>query len=267
MQQIIQQNQTAAPLIFLMVQSVDHISPLTGAAPAVLLSKNGAAFAAPAGAISEIGNGWYKVAANATDANTLGPLLLHATATGGDPTDAVFEVGPVPASDASGNALATAANLATDTAAIEAAVNAIPAAVVADIQAAGQLIFQLVSPMLDNAGFTIVRGDDYFNTDGRAIPFTASAGVWPVLTGATIALKADISPSCPNQGTPIVNIAGVVQTAGSGITQTVYVEIPSATTTGLAIGASAYSYAVIATLSDGHVATLVEGMITVKSAP
>lgn len=113
MQQIIAQNQTAVPLPFLMVQSVDHISPLTGAAPTVVLSKNGAAFASPAGAVAEIGNGWYKVAPNATDANTLGPLLLHATASGADPADAVFEVGPIPATDTSGNALATAAALAT----------------------------------------------------------------------------------------------------------------------------------------------------------
>jgi hypothetical protein len=55
----------------------------------VTLSKNGAAFAAPAGAVSEIGNGWYKVAANATDTNTLGPLALHASVATADNCDRI----------------------------------------------------------------------------------------------------------------------------------------------------------------------------------
>jgi hypothetical protein len=88
----IQQSQTAQPLLFLLVQTSDHITGLTGASPTVTISKNGSAFASPAGAVSEIGSGWYKVAGNATDSATLGPLALHATATGGDPVDDIFPV-------------------------------------------------------------------------------------------------------------------------------------------------------------------------------
>jgi hypothetical protein len=88
----IKQGQTAQPLVFLLVSSTDHISGLTGATPAVTLSKNGGAFASPAGSVTEIGNGWYKVAGNAADSGTLGPLLLHATATGADPVDDRYEV-------------------------------------------------------------------------------------------------------------------------------------------------------------------------------
>lgn len=88
----IQQNQTVQPLTFFLAQSSDHISGLTGVNPTVTLSKNGGAFAFPAGAVTEVGNGWYQVAGNATDANTLGPLILHATATGADPTDDIFPV-------------------------------------------------------------------------------------------------------------------------------------------------------------------------------
>jgi len=88
----LQQSTASEPLTFLMVQSADHITGLTGASPTVTLSKNGAAFASPSGAVSEIANGWYKVAANATDTNTLGDLLLHATATSGDPTDIQYQV-------------------------------------------------------------------------------------------------------------------------------------------------------------------------------
>lgn len=88
----VSQDNTTEPLLFLLVSSVDHITPLTGASPTVTLSKNGGAFASPAGAISEVGNGWYAVAANATDANTLGPLVLHATATSADPADDQYDV-------------------------------------------------------------------------------------------------------------------------------------------------------------------------------
>lgn len=90
------QNQTAHPLQFLMVLTSDHLTGATGKTPAVKLSKNGATGAAPAGAITEIdatnNPGWYQVAGNATDSNTLGPLILSATAALCDPTDGDFQV-------------------------------------------------------------------------------------------------------------------------------------------------------------------------------
>jgi hypothetical protein len=88
----ITKDQTAQPLVFLLVSSTDHITGITGASPTVTISKNGGAFAAPAGAVTPIGNGWYKVAGNAADADTFGPLLLHAEAAGSDPTDDRFDV-------------------------------------------------------------------------------------------------------------------------------------------------------------------------------
>lgn len=75
-----------------MVLSSDHLTGATGKSPTVTLSKNGGAFGSPAGLISEIGNGWYSVAGNATDENTLGPLLLHAAAVACDPTDENYPV-------------------------------------------------------------------------------------------------------------------------------------------------------------------------------
>lgn len=88
----VQQSTTAYPLVFLLISSTDHLTGLTGAAVTATLSKSGAAFGSPAGAVAEIGSGWYKVAGNATDTATLGPLALHATATGADPTDALYPV-------------------------------------------------------------------------------------------------------------------------------------------------------------------------------
>lgn len=86
------QSDTTYPLFFLMVDSTDHVTGKTGLSPTVTLSKNGGAFASPSGAVSEVGNGLYKVAGNATDSNTVGELWLHATATGADPTDTSYTV-------------------------------------------------------------------------------------------------------------------------------------------------------------------------------
>ena len=88
----IKQSSTAYPLMFLMVDSSDHITAKTGLSPTVTLSKAGGSFASPSGSVSEIGSGWYKVAGNATDSGTLGPLVLHATGTGADPVDVIYRV-------------------------------------------------------------------------------------------------------------------------------------------------------------------------------
>jgi hypothetical protein len=85
----IKQSTAVAHIMFLMVDSTDHVTGKTGLSPTVTISKNAGSFATPSGAITEIAHGWYKLAANATDTNTLGALALHATGTGADPTDMI----------------------------------------------------------------------------------------------------------------------------------------------------------------------------------
>lgn len=80
---------SGTPLLFYMVDSADHISAKTGLSPTVTISKNGGSFGSPSGAVSEIANGWYKVAGNGTDTGSEGPIALHATASGADPFDDV----------------------------------------------------------------------------------------------------------------------------------------------------------------------------------
>ena len=87
-----QKSTTTYPINFLMVDATDHVTGKTGLTPTVTLSKNGAAFAAAAGAVTEISSGWYSLAGNATDRNTLGELLVHATATGADPFDIQYAI-------------------------------------------------------------------------------------------------------------------------------------------------------------------------------
>lgn len=88
----VKQSSTAYPLLFQLKSSTNHIDGVLLASATVTLSKSGGAFDTPAGAVTEVANGWYKVAGNATDSGTLGPLILHAEAEGADPCDVVYEV-------------------------------------------------------------------------------------------------------------------------------------------------------------------------------
>lgn len=87
----IKQSTAVRNLVFRMLSTTDGFTPTTGLTVTVTLSKNGGAFAAAAGAVTEIANGYYQVAANATDSNTLGGLILYGTGTGAK-ANAVFEV-------------------------------------------------------------------------------------------------------------------------------------------------------------------------------
>lgn len=79
-----QLSSTSYPIPILMLDSSDHITGKTGLTLTVTISKNGGAFGAAAGAVSEVGNGLYMLAGNATDRNTLGTSVIRATATGAE---------------------------------------------------------------------------------------------------------------------------------------------------------------------------------------
>jgi hypothetical protein len=89
-----QQNSTSNPIMFLMIDSADHITGKPGLTPTVTISKNGGAFGAVTGAVTALSGGWYSIAGNATDRNTLGELLIHATAAGADPYDDKYDIVP-----------------------------------------------------------------------------------------------------------------------------------------------------------------------------
>ncbi|HKR56937.1 MAG TPA: hypothetical protein VJS20_11610 [Gemmatimonadales bacterium] len=87
---------TAYVRTFLMVQSSDHLTGITGATVTVKLGKAGGTGATAGGAVAEIDStnlpGWYKVSLNTTDTNTVGDLTYHCTATSADPTDFTDQV-------------------------------------------------------------------------------------------------------------------------------------------------------------------------------
>lgn len=78
--------------MFLMVQSSDHITGLTGASPTVNIAKAGAGFQAAAGLVQEMASGWYKVSLTVADTGVLGDLAYHITAASADPTDFIDQV-------------------------------------------------------------------------------------------------------------------------------------------------------------------------------
>ncbi|MDP9175618.1 MAG: hypothetical protein M3O30_17380 [Planctomycetota bacterium] len=215
-----------------------------------------------------------------------------------------LQAGNMPATDSAGNAIATATNLATlltrlpqtiafngtsgnpnvnlvswlGTAPLALASQLVQAQtanylgptagqIAASVQSLGGITFTSVSPLAQNGSLTIVHGDDYYNVDNRAISFNATAGAWPNLTGAAVALDLRVAPSNTGSGATSEAISGVVSASGVGVGQSVYFEISSAITGALAVWSNGYTYAVIATLSDGHVATLATGSVTVKAAP
>lgn len=83
---------TAYTRMFFMTDSSDHITGKTGLTVTVTLSKNGGAFAAAGGSITEVSSGWYKINLSTTDTNTVGDLAAHCTAPGADATDFVDQV-------------------------------------------------------------------------------------------------------------------------------------------------------------------------------
>jgi len=111
----------------------------------------------------------------------------------------------------------------------------------------GTGVVTVVSPVRNIDDVEIVQGDDYNNTDGRALDWVNAAGTWPDLTGAAIKFTATKDGETP------FTKAGTVVTP-TGANQTVRVELTAAETAPLAVGK--WNYDVQATLTSGRIATL-----------
>lgn len=124
--------------------------------------------------------------------------------------------------------------------------------------ASGAGVVTLISPVALGGDLSIVRGDDYNNTDGRALEWsTTDASTWPDLTGAAILFTAKNS-----SGGTLVK-AGIVVTP-TGATKKVRVELTAAETGALVTGKNAYAFDVQATLQgSSRKVTLVRASMTV----
>jgi len=89
-----QQNSTTYPIQFFLSDNFDRVTGATGVIPYINLSKNGGSFSSAAGAISEIGRGWYSFTANATDRDTLGELVINVSGLNVDNVDTKINITP-----------------------------------------------------------------------------------------------------------------------------------------------------------------------------
>lgn len=117
----------------------------------------------------------------------------------------------------------------------------------------GNTITIVGAPTVDEDNtIELIQGDDYYNADGRAITFTLGAS--PDLTGSTVVMRIetgdDPGDSC------ITSTTGTLVSVG-GVSQSIRFEFATADTSDLVVGK--YLYDVSATLSNGHIVTLVRG--------
>lgn len=75
---------TTPTILILLVSTADDRTAVLGATPAVQLSKVGGAFVPAAGAVTEVGQGFYKLTLQAGETDTIGALAVVSTATGAD---------------------------------------------------------------------------------------------------------------------------------------------------------------------------------------
>lgn len=83
---------TARNVMVFMTDEDDHLTGLTGLTLTCTLSKDGAEFASISPTVTERGNGWYNIALTSTHTNTVGDLVLRATATGADSAEVAMQV-------------------------------------------------------------------------------------------------------------------------------------------------------------------------------
>lgn len=83
---------TATTRMLFMTDATDHVTGKASLTLTVTASKAGGAFATITPSVTDRGSGWYAVALTAAHTDTVGELVLHATATGADPTDKLYDV-------------------------------------------------------------------------------------------------------------------------------------------------------------------------------
>lgn len=267
------------PIMVLLVLSDDHITGATGKTLTITRSKNGAAFGAFAGSVTERGDGWYALTPAAGDVDMLGELALHITASDTDPADAKYTVVAFDPYSATNLGLtnldATISSVLTAIGAID--FSGIPAAVwdyaTSALTTAGSIGEYLLAKLgLLTQGavtytapvdpitqtLTIVRGDDYTTASGRTLPTWEDAD-WAVLdlsAATSVTFKAETRYSS-TVFTKAMDILSDTE---------VRLQLTDAETAALAVGTNAYNYdleAVLSVAKGSDIVTLARGKMSV----
>lgn len=89
-----EQNDVHNPILIFLKSTTDHATAVTGVTPTVKLIKTSGVLSVPAGQVTEIGSGGYKITFAATDLDTPGDMIVYATATGADPISDRYTILP-----------------------------------------------------------------------------------------------------------------------------------------------------------------------------
>ena len=218
--------------MFMMIESADHITALTGATVTVNISKNGGAFGAAAGAVAEVSSGWYSVTLSTVDTGTAGDLAYHCTATSGDNTDFVDQVAdPTVATlgcnlvNIAGSAVsATTAQLGVNVVNWNNTVVATPAtAGIPDVNTKNMNNVATTSVTTINANQGMTQPLNFTGTAGSAL---AKVDVTDIATVAVSATTAQLGVNVVNwnntvvatpatAGIPDINVKNIVNTAAA----------------------------------------------------
>jgi len=224
------------PIMFLMIDSTDHLTGKTGLSPTVTFSKAGGAFGASTNSATEVSSGWYQIIPTSTESNTLGAFVIHATAAGADDHDTLLQI----TNDLSG---ATYSNTTDSQEAIRDAITAVAAKT--DLLGTGVVTFS--GPVISSDEVEIVQGDDYLNIDSQALEFTATS--WPDLSGASAAKFSFRLAGDPSDAATTIDGTVVDD-------ETVRFELTAAQTGALVTGTDVYSFDSQVTLASGSIKTL-----------
>lgn len=110
---------------------------------------------------------------------------------------------------------------------------------------AGQVV--TTSPISSAGNVSVLRGDDYYAVDARAIEWLDAGGTWPDLAAATASLKIDGGPTIALQ---IITPSGANKKLRLEMSKTATAALTANTLT---------VYSIQAALSDTHTATIVTG--------
>ena len=256
--------------MFMMIESADHITALTGATVTVNISKNGGAFGAAAGAVAEVSSGWYSVTLSTVDTGTAGDLAYHCTATSGDATDFVDQVAD-PAVATLGANLVNIAGSAVSTSSAQLGVNAVNIAGQAATLDGNNLLEVDVVDIAGSAvsATTAQLGVNVVNYNNHVVSSPATAGVPDVnvknynnVTAATdgnnypkvdvvdIAGSA-VSAASAQLGVNVVNAGGHAVTLDANN----LLEVNVTDWDGTAVGALPTNFTSLAIDSNGNVST------------
>lgn len=240
--------------VFLLVESGDHITAAGGLSPVVTISKNGGPLFSPNGVVTEIGNGLYCLSANATDRNTLGELIIHATADGADPHDGKILIVAYNPFDVQGLGLSRLDAAISDVVVssgdpLRAPVPGayLPGQAGYKLGLIGSNRMPIDPPASTSQLIRVIRGDDYLTADGRALDIALYTTV--DLTGATLAFNARLKYN----GSVPISIPATVLGSGT-LYQSASVEMTSVQTSAFSIGE--YSFEIEATLTSGSRVTV-----------